>query len=103
MSPSTLITSYHIIDQQGDPTLTIGIVASVLALMVMTMCMLYFWKVKSCSNAKPVENASAETDSLDDRYDNEKIGGGKKKENESRINSSIGLKSQVNLLSYDSK
>ena len=75
--------------------------------MVMVVCVVLFWKCKSCRKVvgcvKTYDDGLSETESLDNGYDNIRVNGDNSSAKKSRVNSKIGLKSQINLLAYDKK
>ena len=94
--------------RQTDPIIIIAAVASVTGLIIMVACVALFWKSKLCRKVigciEIHDDDTVETESLDDGYDNIRIDGDKNNgSKKSRVNSTIGLKRQVNLLAYDKK
>ena len=90
-----------------DPIIIIGSIVVVSGLLIMVVCFVLFWQSKSCRRVvgciKINEDGWSETESLDDGYDNIRIDADQNSAKKSRVNSTIGLKSQINLLTYDKK
>ena len=93
--------------QKIDVGEIIGIVASVFVAIAMAMCLFRLWKNKCRRNSmmciKQKDYDYAEDEIMNDGYDNVKMSGIAQKTMKGRANSTIDFKSQINLVSCDSK